>query len=220
MEIGWLAGILEGEGSICLQVSKRSGQRGTLCVVPKIILTNSDMGLIEACVSILGKLGVGKYVLHTNAKPSALAPRATKAMHYVHISGHKRVLACLDALTPAIYGDKKRRAELLRDFIIGRLEGSLGKGTAKNVSYDEADVARIMAFVEITQTKQAAHIRRMLNEHTKETKVGARKSYKRIHGLANRELQNAQRKERRRRLRCALDSQETARVARNEQPLL
>ena len=169
MELGWLAGFLEGEGSICLQVNNRSGRENrkqTLRVTPKVIFTNTDKAMIEAAVSIMDRMGIGKYVQTSIARPSELAPRSTKECMYIHVSGMKRVKSLLEQIHPSMYGAKKERSIRLLAFINRRLEQSEKFDSGSNLSYDAEDARLILSFMEITATKQYDHIDRMLNEHT------------------------------------------------------
>ncbi len=170
MEIGWLAGFLEGEGSVCLQVHRRAGREnriGTIRVTPKVIFTNTDAKIIETAARILQGLGVGRYVCHTPARGSALAPKASRPVTYIHISGMERVKALLDVMAPCLFGEKRERAVRLLAFINRRLEQAAHYGVKSNFRYDAEDARLILDFVANSQSKQYDHISRMLNEHTR-----------------------------------------------------
>lgn len=167
MEIGWLAGFLEGEGSICLQVHRRAGRQAALRVTPKVVFTNTDAGLIEACVRILDGLGVGKYVCHTRAAATMVAPGAKKDCSYIHVSGMKRVQSLLRHVEPGMFGAKKDRAKRLLAFIDRRIEQADLYDVKSNYRYDAEDARLILDFVANSQSKQYDHISRMLNEHTR-----------------------------------------------------
>ena len=172
VEIGWLGGFLEGEGSICLQIHRRSAKEGrktgTIRVTPKVIFTNTDRGMIDACVSILTRLGVGKYVCHSKPNNTKLCPKTSKEIHYVHISGMKRIKRLLDVLSPCLYGAKRSRCERLLLFVNRRLDQAECFDVGMNYKYDAEDVRLILDFIKNSQSKQYDHISRMLNEHTRD----------------------------------------------------
>lgn len=172
LEIGWLSGILEGEGSICLQVNRRKDRTQVLRVTPKVIITNSDKLLIEKCVEILTKLGIGKYVMHT-APNNGSFTNSTKDMTYIHISGLKRVKKLLETLKSCLYGEKQHRLNRLLKFINRRLEKSDSTGKKTNFYYDEEDVKNIMHFLELTRSKNISSISRLLNDYTQKQQTVA-----------------------------------------------
>ena len=95
MEIGWLSGIIEGEGSICLTVFKRADRLQQIRVTPKIIITNTDVNIINKCEDILRRLHVGKWIHHTkpnNIKKAKQLAAGYKPITYIEIVGVKRVL--------------------------------------------------------------------------------------------------------------------------------
>ena len=172
-EIGWLAGILEGEGSICLTVSQRNERRKILRVTPKIIFTNSDKDLMEAVVSILDKIGVGKWVRHTTPnnvstlfKLNGKTTNEFKDMMFVYVTGMKRVGRLLEAIIPVMFGEKKERALRLHRFIDARIVKAEESGKSSNYKYDREDADNILSFLELTQTKRFNAISRMLNDCT------------------------------------------------------
>jgi len=162
-EIGWLSGILEGEGSICLQVNRRKDRTQVLRVTPKVIITNSDKSLIEKCVSILTKLGVGKYVIHTKPNNGSFT-NSTRDMTYIHISGLKRVKKLLEILV--LFGEKDIRSFALKRFISRRLEKSEETGKKTNFHYDNEDIKNIISFMKLTRSKNIPSISRLLRDYT------------------------------------------------------
>jgi hypothetical protein len=162
-ELGWLSGIIEGEGSVCLQIHKRKGRVQTLRVTPKIILTNSDKDLIEKCVEILSKIGVGKYVQHTRPNKGSFM-NATKDMVYIHISGMKRIRKLLESLK--MFGEKQKRAEILKKFIDRRLSEGNRMEKGGNYHYDQADVDNMIEFINLTKSPNKSFLNRLLNDYT------------------------------------------------------
>ena len=46
-EIGWITGLIEGEGSICLHIHKRNDRSQSIRVTPRVIMTNTDRILMH-----------------------------------------------------------------------------------------------------------------------------------------------------------------------------
>jgi len=186
-EIGWLAGIIEGEGSICLQIHKRKDRSQQLRVTPKVIWTNSDMVLIEKSVSILERLKIGKWVHHTRPnnvstlfKLNGKHTPKFKDVAYIHVSGMKRVQKLLSVISDHIAGEKKERAIILGNFIKRRLSnGTNSNGRPSNYSYDDEDVSMMLDFLRLTKSPNYDKIVGMLNEHTREAKHRRRLQYRR-----------------------------------------
>lgn len=221
--VAWLAGIIDGEGSIGLIVSNRADKfrSQTIRTKVKVVIANTDMAIIERCIEAFHVIGVGHY--RRNERPAAGLVVGTmvkkfKPISMLEVSGFKRVRTLLYATREWLCGAKAQRADLLLTFIEGRIGRAQAERSAQNLSYNTEDVANVLAFLAVTRTKNIDHITKILNEHTRETRQDAHRDRKRQHNLANRELQNAQRRERRARSRYALVSQETVRGARNEHP--
>lgn len=222
-EIGWMAAMIEAEGSIVLLVARRKARQQDVRVTPRIIFTNSDTEITDRYISILARLGIGRYVRHTRpnnaGRPESLVGRAYKDMTWINVEGFQRVSKLLSTVCVRFVGEKRHRAELLLRFVTRRQEKAEEAGTAGNRSLDQEDIEILLSFLRLTKTPNYDKIAGMLNEHTREAKAARRKAYKRQNALTHRDAENEARRERRR-LRRALTSQETARAARNEQPLL
>lgn len=174
-EIGWLAGIIEGEGSIVLPIHKRvvgkteKGRRQNLRVTPRIIITNTDKALIEKCVSILDRFGVGKWVRHTkpnNITHGKLINKSFKEITYIYIDGFKRMQKLLNVLAPHFGGEKKARIDILLEFINRRMDTAERTERQQNFQYDKGDIELMLKFLKLTRTHNYDKIAGMLNEFT------------------------------------------------------
>lgn len=208
-EIGWLVGIIEGEGSITLQISKRARMQ-SLRVEPRVIITNTDQVLVEGALSILDRLGIGKWVMHTkanNIKHSAesLVKKSYKDITYIHVTGFKRVARLLSICSQGMVGEKRKRAEVLLRFVKNRLETG-----GKNTSYSEESVQLMLEFLRMTKTKNYDTVAGMLNEHTRD----GRKRPETIAKFSSARKAWWQKKKESDR-RCALDLHENVRGDRN-----
>ena len=172
VEIGWLTGIIEGEGSIVMQISRRADRTQVLRVQPRIIITNTDQAIIEKGVDILTRLGIGKYVRHTttnNIKHGALVKKSYKDITYLNIDGFRRLNKLLVVVTQHLVGDKRIRAEVMSEFINRRVTMAKNLNCGGNRQYDETDVDLMLKFLRLTRSKNYDHVSRMLNEYTRGT---------------------------------------------------
>ena len=112
-ELNWLAGIVEGEGSIGVNF----GQKGpSIGFFPHVMLGNSDLSMMEEALRILHAHGVSGHLAHRNHL------RGKLLMHHLQLTGMRRVAAFLDLLLPFMRTTNKRTdAVLAREFIQSRL---------------------------------------------------------------------------------------------------
>jgi LAGLIDADG DNA endonuclease family protein len=215
-EKAWLAAMIEAEGSITMSVFTRSGRTQNLRIIPRVVFTNTDHGLIERFAALLTKAGIGRHIRHTkpnNVKYGKLVNKSYKDITYVSVEGFKRVSLLLDAVTPFMFSVKKDRAEVLNKFLKQRLVYAEASGALKgNYAYRESDVHLMLDFLRLTKTVNFDRIAGMLNEHTQEAKHEHRKAMRREYYRAAAERGYV------RPSRRALVSRESVRAARNEQP--
>ena len=217
--VAWLAGIIDGEGSIVLTISQRrdnSRRRSIpLRIAPKVIIGNTDPLIIERCVKALDVIGVGRYIRHERKPVHMICGnhvKSFKPITTIEVVGFRRVRKLLDAMLPWLAGEKATRASLLLAFVVGRLDYSADGKAAANRAYRQKDVDHALAFLRVTATKQYDRLAKILNEHTRETRSVVQRIRKRDRG---REWIRKKRAA----SRCALNSRETARDAGNERPL-
>lgn len=115
--MGWLAGFIDGEGCFDLQRSyvknlKRESWR------PRLRISNTDVPTLSVVDDIFTKLDAGHHIMWrypTNRKwlPSWSA----------EIAGMMKMQRLLIKIIPYLY-TKRRRAELMLDFVNSRFEGS------------------------------------------------------------------------------------------------
>lgn len=171
--VAWLAGIIDGEGTVGLLVNERSakeaGRRKTIRTIPRVIIANTDQGIIDQCLKALSLIGVGKYVRTERSTNRTGWHKKTsyKPVTIIEVSGFMRLYRLLTAVTPYLAGDKRRRAEILLRFITARMQRAEGLKRASNLSYNEEDKGNILAFLALTKSKRTAHVAKILNEHTR-----------------------------------------------------
>lgn len=111
--LGWLAGIIDGEG--CFQLASQRYRERRQHYRPQIVIANNNTDIIDACVEIAKNNNLPTYVMLR--KP----PKQFQADRYViQIIGLKRCLAWIDVIEPYLIG-KKKQANIVRDYIKYRL---------------------------------------------------------------------------------------------------
>lgn len=111
-DIGWLAGMWDGEGSVGMhQHTKQKGRR-----VPRSSVVNTDFAIIEECSRILKDMGVGNFVQTRYLPQKEHATRKD-----LTITGMKRNKIFLESIIPYLRGYKKIKAMLIMSFIYSRM---------------------------------------------------------------------------------------------------
>ena len=215
-EIGWLAGLIEGEGSVVLSVYFRKAQENRkqqLRITPAVIMGNSDKAIIDKYLDILERLNIGRYVQMkrpNNVSASKLfrlqgrINTRYRDMWMIYTSGFKRVVRLLKLIYPHCVGEKKERARLIIQLISQRIEKAESLGKKLNRKYDQQDIELVLEFLKLTRSPNYNNVAGMLNEHTQEAAQEKRRKKKREWHIKNKETENEKR--RTRRLRCALNS--------------
>lgn len=183
-ELGWLAGILEGEGSISLNVRRKKwkGWEG-IGVDMNISIGNTDAAIIKECDRIFRKMGASPHICETrkNSITSTLKNgevkkylNPEKTMLQLQISKMGAIKMVLEFIEPFMIGDKKIRAQLMMEFIARRLIRK-GGHTKKGASwYDGYDWNLVRQFYEITGGKLLPEVREILNDqYAKQAGVSA-----------------------------------------------
>jgi hypothetical protein len=142
--IGWLAGIVDGEGSLLFGGSNKKGhQRYT----PILTICNTDPGMILEITKIYESLGVSFYVFHRSQNEDQ-QHFGKKLMHGINVNR----LSSLDVLLPILIPNlitKRDKAVLILQFIKKRLPKNRreNKGlTNQDCLYTEDELALVDAF--------------------------------------------------------------------------
>lgn len=181
--IGWLAGIIDGEGSITLLVSHRDGKDGrkqALRMSPRVIIGNTDPGIIGRVMEVLDDLGITRYVKHDRPMARDIPGfHPTKAMTTVYVEGFDRVQRLLSAVLPHIAGEKRIRAEIILRFVAQRIKRCEDAGKAKNISYTKDDLDIVIEFLQLTRSPNIERVTRLLNDYTQEARLEHRREMRR-----------------------------------------
>lgn len=128
--LAFLAGLIEGEGTITIQTSNKR-KNGKHNLLPIVQIANSNVELIEFTVKTLQETGISPFVYWKQRTGKSLAPSAT-----VQISGYKRVVAFLRLITPYLIS-KRRQAEVVLAMCERRCD------LPKNTPYTDADLLSV-----------------------------------------------------------------------------
>jgi len=130
-EKGWLAGIIDGEGCIHIDINPRGGAH------PYLTVTNSNEIIIEKVLDIWHRLGIGARVQtrHKDRNP----------VKDVQVIGFKRLKPALVAIMPYLVG-KTDEALLLYRFVESRLSldsNHLPNGE-RGYSSEELEIVKVL----------------------------------------------------------------------------
>lgn len=110
-ELGWLCGIIDGEG--CIGLWSRGGSRKEE-YKPGVRLTNTDENLISTYCQVLDKIGVSYHITKYEGRNSRC-----KSYQTVTIEGFKRLVKLLPVIKDKLIA-KKPQALLLDEWVSSR----------------------------------------------------------------------------------------------------
>jgi hypothetical protein len=170
-EIAWLAGIIEGEGTLCMSMWTRNSyavdRRPKIGLQIKIY--NSDAGIIRKAASILELLAIGFHLKERDMPPMAKFGGAgqyapTAPMLTLTVSNLSAVRCVLQAISPWLFGEKAARAELMLKFLARRFAKYETKSLGKRAAYDAGDVRLVLQFLKTGRRGDIKTVERVLNE--------------------------------------------------------
>lgn len=140
--LAWLAGILDGEGSVSVQVYTLPD--GRVRLTPFVSIVNSDVGILEGCREILSEIGV-KY--RDCRKPMTEGEFAGSLVcSNIRVDGQKPVKALLEKVAPYLRSVKRRNAEVILAYLESRERRGLQRderGHIRRVEYSRAEIELI-----------------------------------------------------------------------------
>ena len=177
-ELGWLAGIVEGEGSITMNVRKKhwKGWNG-VGVDMTVSIANTDGGIIERACDILRRLTRSEPRVHETGTSQLYRPdgevyhNEQKRMLYISVNKMAHILRVLCSLEPHLAGEKSGRARLMIQFIERRLTRK-GEHTKHGASHmDRYDWAVVADFYRLKRRPVPPEVLGLLNEHERDQLV-------------------------------------------------
>lgn len=157
--LGWLAGILEGEGNISLQFGKRGD--GSIQIFPRIQITNKDINLLNHALSIINENGCGARIRY--------AGKWKSGCYHLLIEGIKRCRKFVDIIEPCLV-TKRDRLEVLKNFLDSRLSKPIRE---KYSQYDWYCFSQLRGLNGKAMNHEIDDfIQSMLRDYTLNTKIG------------------------------------------------
>ena len=156
-ELSWLAGILDGEGSI--GISRLMSHRRYPTLSPRISIGNTNSKIVDEVRRIFKKIPVTCFIEKRQQTPG----KNWKAATVLQISHSQGVYDLLTVITPYLIG-KKLQAKILVSFLcsriksynkIGRKLGSTGKGIPYSEKEINADDICIICYDELLDDKKS-----------------------------------------------------------------
>ena len=167
-ELAWLAGIIEGEGSLAMSIHRHNGPDRKPKVGLKVLIYNSDAGIVKQAVSIFTRMEVG-YHLRERELPPMLKPGGeghyapTAPMLIIVVSKLTEVDCILRSIRPWLYGEKAARADLMLQFLKRRFE-KFASRMGKRAAYDAGDIRLVLEFAKKGRRQGTELIETVLNE--------------------------------------------------------
>lgn len=116
-EYGWLTGLFDGEGAVCLTIRRERG--GRIKVQPLMSVSGTNSKDLDRVVDILKRAGLAFHASWYTPKGFTKARTPYKTAWTVLTAGHKRCKRLAHWLAPGLSG-KKERVELLIDYTLSR----------------------------------------------------------------------------------------------------
>lgn len=140
--LAWLAGILDGEGSISVQVYNLPDKRVRL--TPFVSVVNGDAGIIAECERIIAEIGstprVCKKPLSTGAVIGIIDCKNLR------VDGQEPVKVLLERVMPYLKSAKKKNAKIVLKYIESRSKNGFSrnaKGQVRRSEYSKAEIELI-----------------------------------------------------------------------------
>jgi hypothetical protein len=123
VDLAYLAGIIDGEGTVTLERNGTRRLSGVMGFSPKVIVANSNRALIQRVVDIFVMLGVTPYIKSQEAGKYSRG----KVMYWVSTMSLTKCAKILRPLLPYLVA-KNAQARIVLDFIERRGDSQLAKG--------------------------------------------------------------------------------------------
>lgn len=149
--LAWLAGIIDGEGSISFGVNFRPN--GNVVIIPFICISNSDAGILDEAERILRDLmtarRLGVLYLHRlkMSRPNGKSFTSTKITTNLRVNGNA-TRSILAAVLPYLRSEKRRNAETVLKYLESRDQGLLlrnHKGQVRRLGYRQSEIDLVVA---------------------------------------------------------------------------
>ena len=170
-DVGWMAGITDGEGCISLMIfgQKAPSRNGRFRLQMRVTLANSNDGISERIARILGDYSI-RYTLQEQQSKSKGVPTG-KMMKLFHVSAVPMIEKFLLTFLPYMADTNKlERGGIMLKLIRQRKEFAEANDIKATHCYTQADVDLILEFLSLTRSKQVNALAGFLNDSTREAR--------------------------------------------------
>ncbi len=140
IDLSWLACAIEGEGCITIEKSGKMRKDGGRCLVPKVVVTNTNADFINAAKKIVESIGLAPYIKNIPRK------EGWKEVFVLQIHTHEPVRKLLTAIRPFLRS-KIGQCELVLSFIASRQSNE----KPKSVPYSENERGIVVEIRKLNQ---------------------------------------------------------------------
>lgn len=140
--LAWLAGILDGEGTVSVQVYTLPD--GRIRITPFVSIVNTDAGILEECKRILTEIGVIFRDCVGGKSKSGFESRL--AITNMRIDGQKPVKKLLEILAPYLKSKKRENSYTILKYLESREINGLSrdeKGRVRRSEYLRTEIEMI-----------------------------------------------------------------------------
>ena len=182
LELGWLAGIIDGEGTIAFSVYSRDDSKPEwVRVKPQVLVTGTEKLVIERAVELMRKLGAGAHFQTREQRDPRGFQSADryKPLHVATAAGFKRSAAILRVIIPHLFSVKRQKAEMVLSYIDQRLAKT---AVDHKAPHDREDLALVVSIVKFSiensskgpKSKHLKWLNGLLNEQEQRATSGAK----------------------------------------------
>lgn len=129
-ELGWFAGMLEGEG--CITFFKQARKNGKFNIICGVQITNTDIVIIDKLVEILNKCDLSWYI-----RNKKIYSKNHTQCFYIECRQQEMLRKSLEIFIPFMYGQKKSKARLVLEYLNKRI------GKYGNIPYTSDEISMI-----------------------------------------------------------------------------
>ncbi len=149
--IGYLSGIIDGEGSIMFNIFKNPNYyNGRVRFTPMISISNSSKKMLDKVAKILHKIGIDAKVYFRDKESKYYKKETALDMWIIIVRGHWQIRKVLSIITPFLEA-KKKQAVIMKRYLDNRIkylhqtEKRKDSNCVQKVSYQKKDVKRVLA---------------------------------------------------------------------------
>jgi len=172
IEIGWLAGMIDGEGYLGFQVYKTRNNHRSITV--ELSISNTDEQMILRLQNILQRIGVNPYINNSTYK---LKHKPThKNVWKVVLHRMNKVLKVLEIVNPYLTGQKQERGKLVLEYCQSRLVSYIPGSHHNIMTKRESQIIELCIAKQKRGTSEAIRETQLKNSELQRQKTESRRN--------------------------------------------